>query len=135
MKFFLSIFTLLIFIMTPINSEQKIVFIDMDKLVSISKPGSSIFKQLKNINDKNLNFLKDEEKKFKEKEKTLLAQKKIISENEFKAKVDELKSEINNYNQNRSNMIKDFNNNVDELKSEINNYNQNKKKFLKILIN
>ena len=109
MKFFLSIFTLLIFIMTPINSEQKIVFIDMDKLVSISKPGSSIFKQLKNINDKNLNFLKDEEKKFKEKEKKLLAQKKIISENEFKAKVDELKSEINNYNQNRSNMIKDFN--------------------------
>jgi outer membrane protein len=96
-------------IMTSANSEQKIVFINMDKLVSNSKPGSSIFKQLKNINDKNLTFLKNEEKKFQEKEKKLIAQKKIISETDFKVKVDQLKSEINNYNQNRNKMIQEFN--------------------------
>ena len=109
MKYFLSIFTLFIFFLSPVNSEQKIVFVDMDKVISASKPGSSIFKQLKNINDKNLTFLKNEEAKFKEKEKKLITQKKIISENDFKVKVDELKSEINIYNQNRKKIIGEFN--------------------------
>ena len=81
----------------------------MDKLVSVSKPGSSIFNQLKDINKKNLDFLKEEEKKFKEKEKKLIAQKNIISENDYKNKINELKSEINIYNQNRSEKIKKFN--------------------------
>tara|TARA_B110000259_G_scaffold163913_1_gene189594 strand:- start:170 stop:637 length:468 start_codon:yes stop_codon:yes gene_type:complete len=90
-------------------SEQKIVFVDMDRLVSISKPGSSIFNQLKEINNTNLDYLKKEEKKFKQKEKKLIAQKNIISDTDFKNKVDELKSEINNYNQNRKKMNEKFN--------------------------
>ena len=81
----------------------------MDRLVSTSKPGSSIFSQLKDINNKNLNFLKKEENKFKEKEKKLIAQKNIISKTDYKNKVDELKLEINNYNQNRNKMIEKFN--------------------------
>ena len=109
MKFFLSLFLFFLIFSRPAISEQKIVFVDMDKLISISKPGSSIFSQLKDINDKNLNFLKKEEKNFKEKEKKLITQKNIISETDFKNKVDELKSEVNNYNQNRNNMIKKFN--------------------------
>jgi Skp family chaperone for outer membrane proteins len=108
MRFFLPL--ILFFIISiPLTSEQKIFFVDMDRLVSVSKPGSSIFDQLKDINNENLNFLKEEEKKFKEKEKKLIAQKNIISETEFKNKVDELKSEINNYNQNRKKMIEKFN--------------------------
>lgn len=109
MRFLLSLFLFCAFISNPVLSEQKIVFIDMDRLVSISKPGSSIFEQLKATNNKNLNFLKKEEKKFKEKEKKLKAQKNIISETDFKVKIDELKSEINNYNQNRGKMIEKFN--------------------------
>jgi Skp family chaperone for outer membrane proteins len=108
MRFFLSLFLFFI-ISSPVISGQKIVFVDMNKLVSVSKPGSSIFDQLKAINNKNLNFLKKEEKKFKDKEKKLLAQKNIVSEIDFKNKVDELKSEINNYNLNRKKMITKFN--------------------------
>jgi len=89
-------------------SEQKIVFVDMDKLVSVSKPGSSIFNQLKDVNKNNLSFLKNEEKKFKEKEKKLISQKNIISEADFQKKIDELKSEIKMYNQNRKKMIEKF---------------------------
>ena len=109
MKFFLSLFIIFFTFNCPVMSEQKIVFIDMDRLVSTSKPGSSIFNQLKDINNKNLNFLKKEENRFKEKEIKLKAQKNIISEIDFKNKVDELKLEINNYNQNRNKMIKKFN--------------------------
>ena len=90
-------------------SEQKIAFIDMDRVISTSKSGSSILKQLTDLNNKNLDFLKKEEKKFKEKEIKLISQKNIISETDFKNKVDELKSEINNYNQNRNKILADFN--------------------------
>ena len=81
----------------------------MDSLISVSKPGSSIFNQLKDINNKNLDLLKKEEKKFKEKEKKLIAQKNIISEADFKKNVDKLKSEVDNYNQDRKEMIRKFN--------------------------
>jgi len=109
MRFFLPLFIFFFIINSPAISEQKIVFVDMDRLISTSKPGSSIINQLKDINNKNLNFFKDKEKKFKKKEKKLLAQKNIISENDFKNKIDELKSEIDNYNQNRNKMYENFN--------------------------
>ena len=109
MRYFLSLFIAFLIFSIPVSAEQKIVFVDMDKLVSVSKPGSSIFNQLKDINQKNLNFLKEEEKRFKEIEKKLIAQKNIISEADFENKIKELKSEVNSYNQNRSNMIEKFN--------------------------
>ena len=109
MRYFLSLFIVFLIFNISVSAEQKIVFVDMDKLISASKPGSSVFNQLKDINKKNLNFLKEEEKKFKEKEKKLIAQKNIISEKDFKNKINELKSEINNYNQDRKEKIKKFN--------------------------
>ena len=109
MRFFFLLFLFFSMISSPVISEQKIVFVDMDRLISVSKPGSSILNQLKDINSKNSKFLKKEEKIFKEKEKKLIAQKNIISESDFKNKVDELKSEIDNYNQKRNEMIKKFN--------------------------
>ena len=81
----------------------------MDKVISTSNLGISILKQLNDLNNKNKKFLKKEEKKFKEKEAKLISQKNIISEDEFQIKVDKLKSEISNYNQNRNKMILDFN--------------------------
>ena len=81
----------------------------MDKVMSKSKSGISILKQLTDFNNKNLKFLKNEEKKFQEKKKKLISQKNIISETDFENKVDELKSEIKDYNQNRNKMLADFN--------------------------
>ena len=104
-----SILVIFLFFTDQAFSEQKIAFIDMDKIISISKSGSSILKQLTDLNNKNLKFLKNEEKKFKEKETKLISQKNIISETDFKNKVDELKSEIKVYNQNRNKILADFN--------------------------
>jgi len=110
MKYFLlSFFSIFLFFINSVNSEQNIAFINMDKVISTSKAGSSILKQLTDLNNKNLQFLKKEEKKFKEKEIKLISQKNIISEADFQNKVNELKSEIKNYNQNRDKMIDEFN--------------------------
>jgi len=110
MKILLSsiLVTFLVFT-NQVFSDQKIAFIDMDKVISTSKSGYSILRQLTDLNNKNLKLLKNEEKKFKEKEKKLISQKNIISETDFQIKVNELKSEIKNYNQNRKKMLADFN--------------------------
>jgi len=106
---FSSFLVILLFFTNPVVSEQKIAFINMDKVISTSNAGISILKQLTDLKNKNSKFLKNEEKKFKEKETKLISQKNIISEADFKDKLDELKSEIKNYNQNRNKMIADFN--------------------------
>ena len=107
-KLISSILVIFLFFTNQAFSEQKIVFIDMDKVISTSKSGSSILKQLTDLNNKNTKSLKNEEKKFQEKEKKLISQKNIISESEFQNKVNELKSEIKNYNQKRNKMLADF---------------------------
>ena len=104
-----SVLVISLFFTNLAFSEQSIAFIDMNKVISVSNSGSSILKQLNELNNKNLKFLKGQEKKFKEKEIKLISQKNIISETDFKNKIDELKSEIKNYNQKRNEMLTDFN--------------------------
>ena len=106
---FLSLLFVFLFLINPVNSDEKISFIDMDKVISTSNPGLSILKQLKNINNKNSAILNKEENQLKEKEKKLITQKNIISEADFQNKVNELKSEVNMYNINRNKMIEKFN--------------------------
>ena len=105
---FSSILVIFLIFTNQALTEQNIAFIDLDRVISISKPGSSILKQLTDLNNKNLKLLNNEEKKFKEKETKLISQKNIISEADFKSKVNELKSEIRNYNQNRKKILADF---------------------------
>jgi len=110
MKKLLSlILVIFIFFTNQGFSEQKIAFINMDRVMSTSKTGSSILKQLTDLKNKNSKFFKEEEKKLKEKDAKLISQKNILSEVDFKKKIDELKAEIKNYNQNRNKMIEDFN--------------------------
>ena len=63
-----SILVIALFFTNLAFSEQSIAFIDMNKVISVSNSGSSILKQLNELNNINLKFLKDQEKKFKEKE-------------------------------------------------------------------
>ena len=124
MKIF-SLFIIFVFIifLNPVKAEQKIVFLDMDRVVSTSNSGLSLIEQLKNLSDKNLILLNKQEKNFKEKEKKLISQKNIISESEFINKADLLKKDINELNKSRTKIINDFK----KLKIE------NKNKFLKMI--
>ena len=106
---FSSFLALSLFFLNPVFSEQKIAFINIDKVISTSKPGISVLKQLTDLKNKNSKFLENEEKKLKEKETKLISQKNILSETDFQKKIVELKSEIKKYNQNRNKMIEDIN--------------------------
>jgi outer membrane protein len=100
----------------------------MEKVLSSSKPGSSLLKQLNLINDKSLIKFQKDEKILKENEKKLISQKNILSNEEFQSNVDMLRLEINKYNENKKKIISDFN------KLKINNTNKLLKMINSILI-
>ena len=107
--FFLSSIFIFVISLNSVNAEQKIVFLDMERIISTSSSGLSIINQLKDLSNKNLVLLNKQEKNFKEKETKLISQKNIISESEFANKAEQLKKEINELNKSRNKIITDFN--------------------------
>ena len=106
--FFLPIFTVIILFTNTAFCNEKIQFIDMDRVISTSNSGVSILEQLNKLNKENILFFNKEEKIFKEKEVKLISQKNITSEADFKDKVNKLTTEINAYNQKKNKMINNF---------------------------
>ena len=79
-------------------SSDQVVIVDIDFLLNNSKAGKNIQEQLKKINDARIKEIKSKDKLFKDKEAKLIAQKKILSEQEFAKKVNDLKKEVINSN-------------------------------------
>ena len=90
----------LCFFLFSLNSYSldQVVIVDIDFLLNNSKAGKNIQEQLKKINDARIKEIKSKDKLFKDKEAKLIAQKKILSEQEFAKKVNELKKEVINSN-------------------------------------
>ena len=90
----------LCFFLFSLNSYSldQVVIVDIDYLLNNSKAGKSIQEQLKKINDARIKEIKSKDKLFKDKEEKLIAQKKILSEQEFAKKVNDLKKEVINSN-------------------------------------
>ena len=90
----------LCFFLFSLNSYSldQVVIVDIDYLLNNSKAGKNIQEQLKKINDARIKEIKSKDKLFKDKEEKLIAQKKILSEQEFAKKVNDLKKEVINSN-------------------------------------
>ena len=107
-KFFTTLIILLSFI-TFSYSQDQIVYLDLDKVVSNTKAGKSILIKLeKSKKNALLNFEK-KEADLKKIEEEINSQKNILSENEFKKKILEFRKEVNNFRKNRQMVINDFN--------------------------
>tara|TARA_A100001015_G_C14553821_1_gene542593 strand:- start:79 stop:597 length:519 start_codon:yes stop_codon:yes gene_type:complete len=90
----------LCFFLFSLNSYSldQVVIVDIDYLLNNSKAGKNIQEQLKKINDARIKEIKSKDELFKDKEAKLIAQKKILSEQEFAKKVNDLKKEVINSN-------------------------------------
>ena len=108
-KKFLTILIILLSFITFSHSQDQIVYLDLDKVVSNTKAGKSILIKLeKSKKNALLNFEK-KEADLKKIEEEIKSQKNILSENEFKKKLFEFRKEVNNFRQSRQNVINDFN--------------------------
>tara|TARA_B100000787_G_C16142603_1_gene272719 strand:+ start:148 stop:669 length:522 start_codon:yes stop_codon:yes gene_type:complete len=108
-KNFLKVITLFfLFLHTSVSADNSIAFVDVDNLISTSKPGLNVLKQLGNLRDDNIKDFKKKEKIIKENEENILKQKNILSPDEFQTKINQLKKEISKYNKYRDTKIKSF---------------------------
>ena len=89
--------------------NAKVVYVDLDKILASSIAGSSLLKTFKELDQKNIVKFKENEKELKLKEDKLINQKNILSEVDFKNKLNKLRVEIKDYNQNRQNVINENN--------------------------
>ena len=98
-------------------AEEKIAFLNIDLIFQNSITGKNITKKLDDFKKKNLNSLKSKENEILKKEKKLLSQKNILSNDEFNIKVKDIKKEIALFNENKKKFSIEFENKRnDELK-------------------
>ena len=108
-KYILILFFITLSITNFSIVRANIVFVDLDKIISISKAGKSIINQLEVLNKATIDDFKKTEKKLKDKEIKLIAQKNILSSSEYENNVRSLKTEINTYSKERKVIIKKIN--------------------------
>ena len=80
-------------------------FIDFKYILNQSEAGKKAQTGLKKILDKGVKDLREKEKKIVEEEKKLIEQKKLISAEEYKKKVQLLRSDMNKLQKQRINLI------------------------------
>ena len=81
------LFLLFFFSINQANSLEKIVFFDIDYIVSKSNAGIKISEKLKKQNKKNIEFLKKEQKKLQKEIEEIKKVQNIITKDELEKKV------------------------------------------------
>jgi len=89
--------------------QDKIVFLDLDKVVINTKAGKSIIDKLEKSKKAALQKFEKKERDLKKKEDEIKKQKNIISEEELKKRLVEFRREVSSFRENRQKLINDFN--------------------------
>ncbi len=95
---------ILLFISISVHafSSEKIVYLDVEKIMQESTAGKSIISQIKKKRDTSISKFKKKEKDIIDKEKKLISQKNVLSKEEFESKFKELRNDISNYQKERN---------------------------------
>ena len=109
LKKFLIIKLFLIFFTLSYAEEQKIVYLNVDKIMQQSIAGKSIKKQLENLYNKNLEKFKKNDEILRNKEKKLIAQKNILNQEDFQKELSSLRKEIINFQKEQVKAREDIN--------------------------
>ncbi len=117
-KVLTSFFILILFLIKFSYADQKVVFINVDKIINESDFGNKSFKKIDSDFEKEKKKLLEIEKKLVTKEQEILKQKNILSEEELNKKIKILKKEINDFQIKRASINKKFS----KMKLEKSNY-------------
>ena len=109
-KNFLSFtfFIVIFFSFQTIFAQEKIAFVDLNYVYSNSKIGKKINKEISNKQKSINKEFQEFQKKLDDKKKSLLAQKNVLSEDEYKKKILKLENNLINYNEQISKKNKDL---------------------------
>lgn len=104
--------TVIIFFLLSIkisHSSDKVVILDLDSLLEKTNYGKKIIADLNLINEQNLKSLKEKEKEIKLDQENIKKQKNLLSEEELTKKVNELNSNIVEFQKKKNNLVNNFN--------------------------
>ena len=74
------------FLITNLSANEVIAYIDMDKILNLSKVGQKAVLDLENNHKKKIESFKKIEEKLKKKEREIISQKNILSNDEYEKK-------------------------------------------------
>ena len=106
---FSTIFIVLITFTSISNSDEQIVYLDLENVVNNTKAGKSILSKLEKSKNSALLELEKKEKDLKKIGDEIKKQKNVISEDEFKKRLVEFRKKINNFKKNKEKVITEFN--------------------------
>jgi outer membrane protein len=106
---FVFIFFLILSNISTLYSAENIAYINLDFILENSKIGKLIYKDLNQINKKNLEELKILESTLKNKENEIKKKKNIISTTEFNKEINLLKNDIQKFQIKKNEMVDVFN--------------------------
>ena len=108
-SFCLKFFTIFFFFTGLSQSNEKIVYLDVDFVLANSDKGKIILSNLEEKNKENIKILQSKEKILKDQETQIIKQKNIISEDSYKEKVNNLKNKIDIFKKDKDKLVKNFN--------------------------
>ena len=107
---FLAIVIIFFFKFTFLTYANEVVYIDMSYILSNSNQGKSILAELEKKNKNNIKELELKEKIIKDLEKKISNQRNILSKNEFEKKINDLKTKVKVFRNDKDKLVKEFNN-------------------------
>ena len=107
-KFFFISFLIYFFNILPLQSDDKVTFLNLDAVLNNSKIGKTIVQQLSELKENNSKNFNIEREKIKKKEEDLIAKQNILSKEEFNSKLSDLKQEIDIFNKEKNIKIIDY---------------------------
>ena len=106
------IFSLVLFFIFNITANaEKIVYIDMDKIMKLSKAGKTVIEKINSQKKKDVNKFRKIEEDLKAQEMDLINKKNVLSSEEFNKKIESLTKKINDYRRLRQEAIDTSTNN------------------------
>ena len=109
LKKFITIFIVLFIFISNSYTQDQIVYLDLDNVVSNTKAGKLILKKLERSKDITLSKIKNKEQELKKIENEINKQKNIISDEELKKKLFEFRKELTVFRNERQKVINEFN--------------------------
>ena len=102
MKIKLISFLIFLLVSIPSYSSEKVVYLDVEKIMQNSNAGKSIVAKLKSKRESSISKFKKKEKDIIEKEKKLISKKNVLSKEEFGKEIKNLRDEIINFQKDRN---------------------------------
>jgi outer membrane protein len=118
-KLTIIFFSVLLYFNPVISDDFKIVYLDVDKVITQSIAGKSVLKKLANLNESNIKKFNEREIKLADEEKNIVKQKNILSKEEFEKKVKVLRVNIEKFKSDINNSRKDIDKKRIEVSSKI----------------